>query len=137
MQVKRFEIWVADLNPQLGTEPGKTRPVLVVQTNLLNKIPHPSTIICPLTTNIQKESEILRVHIKKGTANLNENCDIMIDQVRAIDNKRLLKKLGELPESLSIKVKGKPGYHSGFKLKHSAQQVGICHWRSVPREISD
>ena len=69
MQVKRFEIWVADLNPQLGTEPGKTRPVLVVQTNLLNKIPHPSTIICPLTTNIQKESEILRVHIKKSTAN--------------------------------------------------------------------
>jgi len=105
MQVKRFEIWVADLNPQLGTEPGKTRPVLVVQTNLLNKIPHPSTIICPLTTNIQKESEILRVHIKKGTANLKENCDIMIDQVRAIDNKRLLKKLGELPESLSNKVK--------------------------------
>jgi len=105
MQVKRFEIWVADLNPQIGTEPGKTRPVLVVQTNLLNKIPHPSTIICPLTTNIQKESEILRVHIKKGNANLNENCDIMIDQVRSIDNKRLLKKLGELPESLSNKVK--------------------------------
>src|SRR5665647_1069662 len=105
MQVKRFEIWVADLNPQLGTEPGKTRPVLVVQTNLLNKIPHPSTIICPLTTNIQKESEILRVHIKKGTASINENCDIMIDQVCAIDNKRLIKKLGELPDSLATKVK--------------------------------
>ncbi len=55
--------------------------------------------------NIQKESEILRIHIKKGTTNLNQNCDIMIDQVRAIDNKRLIKKLGELPESLSIKVK--------------------------------
>ncbi len=105
MQIKRFEIWLADLNPQIGTEPGKTRPVLVVQTNLLNKIPHPSTIICPLTTNTQKESDILRVHIKMGTANLNENCDVMIDQVRAIDNKRLLKKLGELPESLTNKVK--------------------------------
>ena len=105
MQVKRFEIWLADLNPQIGTEPGKTRPVLVVQTNLLNKIPHPSTIVCPLTTNIQKESEILRVHIKKGTASINENCDIMIDQVRAIDNKRLIKKLGELPESLTTQVK--------------------------------
>jgi len=105
MQVKRFEIWIADLNPQIGTEPGKTRPVLIVQTNLLNKIPHPSTIICPLTTDIQKESEILRVHIKKGIASLNENCDIMIDQLRAIDNKRLLKKLGELPENLSNKVK--------------------------------
>jgi mRNA interferase MazF len=76
-----------------------------VQTNQLNKVLHPSTIICPITTNIQKESEILRVHIKKGTANLKENCDIMIDQVRAIDNKRLIKKTGELPESLSLKVK--------------------------------
>ncbi len=101
MQVKRFEIWIADLNPQIGTEPGKTRPVLIVQTNLLNKVSHPSTIICPITTNIQKDSEILRVHIKKGTSNLNENCDIIIDQVRAIDNKRLIKKIGDLESHLS------------------------------------
>ena len=101
MQIKRFEIWIADLNPQIRTEPGKTRPVLVVQTNLLNKLPHPSTIICPITTNTQKESEILRVHIKKGTSNLNENCDVMIDQLRAIDNTRLIKKNGELPDNLS------------------------------------
>jgi len=105
MQIKRFDIWVADLNPQIGTEPGKTRPVLIVQTNLLNKIPHPSTIICPIMTNIQKEAEILRVHIKKGTASLNKNCDIMIDQVRAIDNKRLIKKIGELPDNLANRVK--------------------------------
>lgn len=105
MLVKRFEIWLVDLSPRIGTEPGKTRPVLVVQTNLLNKLPHSSTIVCPLTTNVQKESEILRVHIKKGTSNLNENCDIMIDQVRAIDNKRLIRKIGELPESLVSKVK--------------------------------
>lgn len=104
MPIKRFEIWIADLNPQIGTEPGKTRPVLIVQTNLLNKLPHPSTIICPITTNTQKESEILRVHIKKGTANLNENCDVMIDQVRVIDNKRLIKKIGELPDNLSKHV---------------------------------
>ena len=100
MSIKQFEIWIADLNPQLGTEPGKTRPVLVVQTNLLNKIPHPSTIICPITTNVKKESEILRVHLKKGTANLHQACDIMIDQLRAIDNKRLTKRIGVLPDDL-------------------------------------
>ena len=105
MQIKRFEIWIADLNPRIGTEPGKTRPVLIVQTNLLNKIPHPSTIICPITTNIQKGSEILRVHIKKGMAGMSESSDIMIDQVRAIDNKRLIKKIGELPEHLSAQVR--------------------------------
>jgi mRNA interferase MazF len=105
MPVKQYEIWIADLNPQIGTEPGKTRPVLVVQTNLLNKIPHPSTIICPITTNIEKDAELLRVHLKKGMANLHEDCDIMIDQIRAIDNKRLTKKVGVLPLELTDKVR--------------------------------
>jgi len=105
MVIKQFEIWIADLNPQIGTEPGKTRPVLVIQTNLLNKIPHPSTIVCPITTNVQKEADILRVHLKKGMAKLHENCDILIDQIRAIDNSRLIKKVGDLPEDLIEKVK--------------------------------
>jgi mRNA interferase MazF len=100
MSIKQFEIWIADLNPQIGTEPGKTRPVLVIQTNLLNKVPHPSTIVCPITTNVKKDTEILRVHLKKGTANLHQACDIMIDQIRAIDNKRLTKRLGTLPDEL-------------------------------------
>jgi mRNA interferase MazF len=105
MQINQYEIWIADLNPQIGTEAGKTRPVLIVQTNLLNKIPHPSTIVCPITTKIQKDSDILRVHLKKGMANLHENCDIMIDQIRAIDNKRLVKKVGTLPTDLIEKIK--------------------------------
>lgn len=103
--IKQFEIWLADLNPQIGTKAGKTRPVLTIQTNLLNKVPHPCTIVCPITTDIQKDSEILRVHLTKGTANLNEACDIMIDQIRAIDNKRLIKRLGVLPDQLIERVK--------------------------------
>jgi len=105
MSINQFEIWIADLNPQIGTEPGKTRPVLVIQTNLLNKIPHPSTIICPITTNVQKDADILRVHLKKGVTKLRENCDILIDQIRAIDNKRLINKVGDLPADLIDKVK--------------------------------
>jgi mRNA interferase MazF len=105
MAIKQFEIWIADLNPQIGTEPGKTRPVLIVQTNLLNKIPHPSTVVCPITTNVKKDAEILRVNIKKGMANLHQNCDIMFDQIRAIDNKRLISKVGDLPKEFIPKVK--------------------------------
>ncbi|HAQ38298.1 MAG TPA: hypothetical protein DCQ58_07290, partial [Saprospirales bacterium] len=48
----------------------------------------------------------LRVYLKKGMANLNEECDIMIDQIRAIDNKRLVKKIGSLPVDLIEKIKG-------------------------------
>src|SRR6056297_1612539 len=101
MQIKQFEIWIADLSPQIGTEPGKTRPVLVIQTNLLNKVSHPSIIVCPITTKIEKQSEILRVHLKKGTAGLLQRCDVLIDQIRAIDNKMLIKKIGSLPDDLT------------------------------------
>ncbi|HVU84562.1 MAG TPA: type II toxin-antitoxin system PemK/MazF family toxin [Puia sp.] len=97
MKIKQYEIWLADLNPQFGTEAGKTRPVVIVQTDLLNEF-HPSTIVCPVTTNVKADATILRIHLSKGSAKLRENCDIMIDQVRAIDNRRLLKKIGDLPE---------------------------------------
>ncbi len=105
MRIKQFEVWIADLNPQIETEPGKTRPVLIIQTNLLNKLPHPSTIVCPITTKVENEADILRVHLKKGMANLSENCDIMIDQIRAIDNKRLVRKIGDIPADLIDVIK--------------------------------
>jgi mRNA interferase MazF len=105
MEIKQFDIWIADLNPRIGTETGKTRPVIVVQTNLLNHIPHPSSIVCPITSNIVSKSDLLRVHLKKGMANLHQDCDILIDQVRAIDNRRLVKKVGMMPVSLVDKIK--------------------------------
>ncbi|MCF6289040.1 MAG: type II toxin-antitoxin system PemK/MazF family toxin [Proteobacteria bacterium] len=105
MRIKQFEIWIADLNPQLGTETGKSRPVIVVQTNLLNNVLHPSTLICPITTNVNRKVEILRVHLNKGMANLNQDCAIMVDQLRAIDNKRLVKNMGKIPPHLIDQIK--------------------------------
>lgn len=93
MKIKQYDIWLADLNPSRGTEPGKTRPVVIIQTDLLNES-HLSTLICPITTNVKIEIELLRVHLKKGQ--LEKLSDILVDQIRAIDNKRLLKKLGQL-----------------------------------------
>jgi mRNA interferase MazF len=104
MRIRQFEIWIAYLNPQIGTEAGKIRPVVVVQTDLLNKV-HPSTLVCPITTKVQAGSDILRVHIEKGTCGVENNCDIMLDQVRAIDNRRLVKKTGQLTASLIDKIK--------------------------------
>ncbi len=103
MTAKKFEIWIANLEPKFGTEAGKTRPVLVVQTDFLNKV-HPSTLICPITANVKLESQILRVFLKKGTAKVKVDCDVMIDQLRAIDNRRLIKKIGEIPKEISDKV---------------------------------
>jgi len=104
MQIAQFEVWLADLNPRFGTEPGKVRPVVIVQTNLLNQV-HPSTIICPVTTNVQLKAKILRVHLKKGDAGLKNASDILVDQLRAIDNKRLLKKTGTLTKQQILQLK--------------------------------
>ena len=100
---QKFEVWIADLNPQRGTEAGKIRPVVIIQSNLLNEH-HPSTLVCPITTNVIPESYILRVNIPKGTAQLTDNSDIMIDQIRAIDNNRLMKKVGILPSEITEKI---------------------------------
>ena len=102
MNIKQFDIWLADLNPSVGTEPDKKRPVVIVQTDLLNEV-HLSTLICPITTNVKEEIEILRVHLKRRQ--LEKLSDILIDQVRAIDNKRLIKKLGKLNKEQILKLK--------------------------------
>jgi mRNA interferase MazF len=103
MEVKKWNVYLADLNPRFGTEPGKTRPVVVVQTNLLND-QHPSTIICPLTTHIHPQSDILRVHLRKGEAGLIEKSDVMVDQLRAIDNRRFIKRLGMIGRTSQKKL---------------------------------
>ncbi len=101
--LKRFDVWIADLNPPNGTEPGKIRPVVVVQTDLLNNY-HPSTLVCPLTTNVIPGAEILRVNLAKNEGGLKKKSAVLVDQVRAIDNKRLLKKSGSLSKASKLKL---------------------------------
>jgi len=102
MKYKQYDIWLADLNPKVGTELGKTRPVVIIQTDLLNET-HLSTIVCPVTTNVKPEAEILRVHLKK--AQLSKMSDILVDQPRAIDNKRFIKRLGKLTSEQAMELK--------------------------------
>ena len=97
MEIRKGHVYTADLNPHIGTEPGKVRPVVVVQTDLLNGV-HPSTVICPITTHIQREAQYLRVHLARGEAGLKKPSDIMVDQVRTIDNRRFLKETGKLSQ---------------------------------------
>lgn len=99
MKIKRGGLYVADLNPRFGTEPGKPRPVVVIQSDLLNETGHSSTWVIPCTTQLTAEN-ILRVRLPRGIAGNHEDCDAMIDQSRAIDNKRIKKLLGMVPTAL-------------------------------------
>ena len=83
------EIWLADLSPRVGTEAGKTRPVLILQNQILLDATHPSTIILPLTTKLINNAFPLRIRLS-AQEKLIKDSDIMIDQIRSIDNKRLV-----------------------------------------------
>ena len=95
MEIKKGHVYIADLNPRMGTEPGKVRPVVVIQTDLLNGT-HPSTVVCPITTQVQPKARVLRVHLATGEGGLKEVSDILVDQIRAIDNRRLVRETGKL-----------------------------------------
>jgi mRNA interferase MazF len=99
-------LYSADLAPNFGTEPGKLRPVLVVQSDLLNETGHPSTWVLPCTTRATGES-LLRVPLPRGVAGNPRACELMIDQSRAIDNRRFRRLLGRLPAAFLRDAKAK------------------------------
>jgi mRNA interferase MazF len=99
-------LYVADLNPRFGTEPGKIRPVVVVQTDALNRF-HPSAIICPLTTKVAGFQNPIRVALPKGISGLKRPSDILVDQLKAIDNRRLRQRLGPLPDPYLTELRHK------------------------------
>jgi mRNA interferase MazF len=103
VKVRRGVLYLADLEPRRGTEPGKTRPVLVIQTDLLNEAGHPSTWVLPCTTRLTGEN-LLRVVLPRGIAGNRQECEVMIDQSRAIDNRRLVRALEPLPPEILQEV---------------------------------
>ncbi len=82
------------------------RPVLVIQTDLLNEEGHPSTWVLPCTTRRSGEN-LLRVLLPRGAAGNREECEVMIDQSRAIDNGRFVRALRPLPRALLREVEEK------------------------------
>lgn len=87
---KRYEIYLANLDPTLGSEINKTRPVVIVSDDLMNKYIE-TVVVCPLTTKIHKEWRS-RIQIKcKGKWS-----EIAVDQIRTISKLRLIKKIDRL-----------------------------------------
>lgn len=105
-RVQHGRLYLADLSPRFGSEPGKLRPVLVIQSDLLNDVDHPSTWILPCTTRLVGGS-VLRVELPCGIAGNSQDCEIMVDQSRSIDNRRFVKPLSNLPGAVLREVKTK------------------------------
>ncbi len=88
MGFKRGDVHLVNFNSSKGTEAGKIRPALIVQCNDLNDVGHPSTLVLPLTTQVHANAQPLRFNLAAREA-LNKSSDVMIDQARAIDNRRI------------------------------------------------
>ena len=102
--IERGEVQGAELNPRRGTEPGKTQTVLIVQAQALLDVGHPSTLVVPLATRVIAATELLRIRIPAAEG-LQRDSDVLIDQVRAIDNRRLVRgPLTQVGEPLMTKV---------------------------------
>ncbi len=86
---KKGEIYLARLNPKKGNEVGKLKPVLIYQTDLLNHVKHPTTSILPLSSRLINGAYPLRYRVTKRD-DLEQNSDILCDQIRTIDNARIL-----------------------------------------------
>jgi len=103
MEVKRGDIFLCDLNPVIGTEQAGIRPVLVIQIDKANKV-SPHTIIIPFTTKIRESVLPSHTKIPYGSGGLKEDSVLLCEQIRVIDKRRLIRKLGSLDEKLMIQV---------------------------------
>jgi len=102
-QIIRGEIVVANLEPVKGSEQGGIRPVVVIQNDTLNKY-SPTTIIAPITSKIYTKEYLTNVIIKKEDSKLKVNSTILLNQIKTIDKRRIIKKIGSLDNFTMNKV---------------------------------
>mgnify|MGYP001572817862 CR=1 FL=1 len=103
MEIKRGDILLVNFEPVKGSEQGRIRPAVVIQNNILNKF-SPLTIVAPITSKVYEKEYPTNVFIRKEDSALNNDSTILSNQIRTIDKRRIIKKLGVLDIILMNKV---------------------------------
>lgn len=103
LNVKRGEIYYADLSPVVGSEQGGVRPVLIVQNDVGNRY-SPTVIAAAITS--QREKSRLPTHIELSSTNcgLSKDSIVLLEQIRTIDKKRLKERMGQLDDGSMGKI---------------------------------
>ena len=102
-QVKRGQIYYADLSPVVGSEQGGTRPVLVIQNDVGNKY-SPTVIACAVTSQLTKAKLPTHIEVRQGQFGLPKDSVILLEQIRTLDKRRLKERLGQLDAETLSKV---------------------------------
>jgi mRNA interferase MazF len=92
LNIKRYQIYFADLNPTVGSEIKKIRPVVIVSQDEMNKLLE-TVVVCPLTSTLHPQWRT-RLQIKCA----NKEAEIAVDQIRAISKQRLKKRIDQLSQ---------------------------------------
>lgn len=103
MEIKRGEIYMADLSPVYGSEQGGIRPVLIVQNDIGNKY-SPTVIVVAITSKLHKAKLPTHIELAESTANLEKDSILLCEQIRTLDKLRLKEKIGFLNNVLMKKV---------------------------------
>ena len=103
MNIKRGDIYYADLSPVVGSEQGGLRPVLIVQNDVGNKY-SPTVIAAAITSRMGKSKLPTHIDIPGVNAGLSKDSVILLEQIRTLDKRRLKERIGELPPATMVKV---------------------------------
>ena len=95
----RGHLYVVDMEPRIHTKPGKTRPCVVIQSDMFNAQGHSSAVILPITSKIIND-DFLHLRIPKESSSLQKESDILVSQIIAISTTSFKKYIGRLPQSI-------------------------------------
>ena len=95
MNIKRGEIYYADLSPVVGSEQGGVRPVLIVQNDVGNRY-SPTVIAAAITSQHEKSKLPTHIDISAECCGLAKDSIVLLEQVRTIDKQRLKEKMGHI-----------------------------------------
>ncbi len=103
VNIKRGDIYYADLSPVIGSEQGGVRPVLIVQNNMGNRY-SPTVIAAAITSQQSKANIPTHILIESEASGLQKNSVVLLEQVRTIDKKRLREKMGSINPSTMSRI---------------------------------
>ena len=92
--INKGDVYYADLNPVIGSEQGGVRPVVILQNDIGNRY-SPTTIVAPMTT---KSKTYVPMHVKLKEDFLAKISILLLEQIRTIDKRRLLSKMGSISQ---------------------------------------
>jgi mRNA interferase MazF len=100
VEIRRGHLYLVDFNPRIKTKPGKMRPAIVLQSNLVSEAGYPSTVVIPTTTQLVENAGFLRLRLRRGVAAIERDSDVLIGQLIAVANESLQREIGALPTVL-------------------------------------